>query len=129
MYKEIFTILLCGILFTGCNSKHENSNYTGDVSGSVTLKVGDTFIIRLESNPTTGYSWALAKPESDIVEQVSKVYEPSNTSENIVGSGGTEVWTFKAKAKGQIILTFQYIRPWEKDIPPIKEETYSIIVK
>jgi inhibitor of cysteine peptidase len=121
--------LLCCLLFMGCKNELSNSSNISESSGSLKLKVGDTFVIKLESNPTTGYSWSLAESDSKVVKQVSSVYEPEKTAPNIVGSGGTEVWTFKAFAKGETKLTFNYARPWEKGIPPIKEEIYTIIVK
>lgn len=119
-------LILCAFLFAGCGNKQASSNNSAD-SGAI--KVGDTFTIRLEANHTTGYSWSLADNKSDIVEKVSDVYEPYETAGNVVGSGGTEIWTFKAVAKGQATLNFQYTRPWEKGIPPVKAETYTIIVK
>ena len=126
--KSLPALILCGFLFTGCGNKQANLDYS-TYSGVLTIKVGDTFIIRLESNPTTGYSWNLPEIPSEIVQKISNVYEPEKTNGNIVGSGGTEIWTFKAISKGNITLTFQYARPWEKDIPPIKTETYQITVE
>lgn len=126
--KILTSLFLCALLFTGCGNKQSNSNYPAD-SGVLSKKVGDTIVIRLESNPTTGYSWSLAEIPSDIIQKVSNIYEPLKTSGNIVGSGGTEIWTFKAISKGNTTLTFQYARPWEKDVPPIKTETYQITVK
>ena len=100
-----------------------------DTSDALQVKVGDTFVIELDSNPTTGYSWNLAKTDLKIVEQVSREYKPRETTERLVGSGGREIWTFKATAKGKTTLTFQYARPWEKGVSPIKEEIDTIIIK
>ncbi len=129
MCKKILMTLLCGLLFTGCNSKQSGSENISEDSNNRRVKIGETFVIRLESNPTTGYSWSLAGFDANVVEKVSNVYEPKKTAANIVGSGGNEIWTFKAIAKGETKLTFQYVRPWEKDVPPIQEETYQIKVE
>jgi inhibitor of cysteine peptidase len=128
--KHIFLsmLILCASLFMGCSSKQAGSN-NADNSSKLNLKAGDSFIIRLESNPTTGYSWSLAEPLSEILQKVSNVYEPYKTDRNVVGSGGTEVWTFKAVSKGNVTLIFQYARAWEKDVPPIKKEIYQITVE
>ena len=101
MCKKILMTLLCGLLLAGCNSKQSNSNDDSVNSGALRIKVGDTFIIALESNPTTGYSWSLAESDPNIVKKVSNVYEPQNVSPGIVGSGGTEIWTFKAIGEGE----------------------------
>ena len=129
MTTKIFTsAILCALLFAGCGNKQASSNNTDD-SGGLTTKVGDTFVIRLEANHTTGYSWSLVDSTPGIVQKVSDVYEPYNTTGNIVGSGGTEIWTFKAIAKGTVTLTFDYVRPWETNVAPIKEQIYVVTVK
>jgi inhibitor of cysteine peptidase len=129
MKKSLFFSIICISIFFGCSDEQINSNIAADISGTYTTKVGDSFIINLESNPTTGYSWRTAEFEHGIVELVNNEYKPQNNTGNIVGSGGIEVWTFKAVKKGKITIIFEYVRPWEKDIPPIKQETYLITVK
>ena len=126
--SSLTILTLCTLLFFGCNSKIVDQSDSIE-PGNITIKSGDTFEIKLESNPTTGYSWRLAESPSGTIQNISNVYEPRKTSGNIVGSGGTEIWTFKAVSKGNIILNFEYARPWEKDIKPIKKETYQITVK
>jgi len=122
--KLAATLMLCVFLSIGCANKH----YSAD-SDIITLKSGEIFTIALESNPTTGYSWSIEEPLPEILQKVSNEYKPYNTSGNIVGSGGTEIWIFKAIAKGNAAITFQYSRPWEKDVPPIKKELYNISFK
>ncbi len=126
--KIAATLILCVFLSIGCANKPASSNYSAD-SDIITAKSGENFSITMESNPTTGYSWSIEEPLPEILQKVSNEYKPYNTSGNIVGSGGHEIWTFKAIAKGNTALTFQYSRPWEKDVPPIKKETYKINVK
>jgi inhibitor of cysteine peptidase len=130
MNKNILSaIILYTVILSGCNNKQTASIKLADDSGNIEVKTGESFMIKLESNPTTGYSWSLVKPESDIIKKIDDVYKPTKTAGNIVGSGGTEEWTFKAIAKGQTKLVFQYIRPWEKDKQPEKESIYTIIIK
>ncbi len=38
-----------------------------DNSGQVTLNVGDTLVVRLRSNPSTGYSWQMAQNDSSLL--------------------------------------------------------------
>ena len=129
MKKCFFLSLTFMLILFGCDKEQTNSNATANADQTLTTKVGTDIVVRLESNPTTGYSWRTAEFEPGIIELVSNEYQPYNTAGNIVGSGGTEIWTFKAIKKGKITITFEYVRPWEKDIPPIKEETYIVEVK
>ena len=130
MKKFFLTLLLLfAVILTGCHNQQAASMKVVDNSGTIEVKAGETFVIKLESNPTTGYSWSLAEYDSKVTKQESNVYEPTKTAANVVGSGGTEVWAFKAITKGETKLTFQYTRPWEKDVPPINKETYKITVE
>ena len=93
----------------------------------INARAGENFIITLESNPTTGYSWQLAKPlDEKIVQLVGSEYVPSKT--DLVGAGGMEKWTFLAVKKGTTRVSLKYVRPWEKDKPPAEENTFLIKV-
>jgi inhibitor of cysteine peptidase len=100
--------------------KYEDPNTT------IEAEKGTEFAIALESNPTTGYQWQLAQPpDESVVELVSVEYEKKGTE---AGSGGTDVWTFKAAGAGETKLDFISVRPWEKDVAPEAEETFSVSV-
>ncbi|MFH1683276.1 MAG: protease inhibitor I42 family protein [Candidatus Margulisiibacteriota bacterium] len=97
------------------------------------VSVGEEFTLTLESNPTTGYQWQLAKPlDEKIVKLVSSKYEmekPNNTETGMVGVGGHEYWSFKAVGKGTTLIELKYIRPWEKDVPPVEAAVFRIRVE
>jgi inhibitor of cysteine peptidase len=123
------SLLLLAVILTGCQNQQAASIKVVTNSGNIEVKVGQSFIIKLESNATTGYSWRLAEHKPGIVEKVSNTYVPSKTEGRMVGSGGIEEWTFKAIAKGKVIIILEYVRPWEKDVPPVKREVYQVIIK
>jgi inhibitor of cysteine peptidase len=77
---------------------------------NITAKVGESFIIQLASNPTTGYQWQLTGPLSPAVVKVSNVYVPSKASTATVGSGGVENWTFKGVAAGDALIQLEYLQ-------------------
>jgi len=39
------------------------------------------------------------------------------------------VWVFKALKKGRWSIAFKYLRPWEENNPPEKEEFFIMIIK
>ncbi len=95
---------------------------------TIESKVGDTFTIPLEANHTTGYSWRLAQPaDPEILKQLSEKYEEYNSG--TVGASGEEIWTFQAVAKGTTTLVFEYLRPFEKNVPPAKTSKFKITIK
>ena len=90
---------------------------------SITLKLGEELNLSLESNPTTGYMWNATFDQS-MIEQVSYRYDPAST--DLIGGGGIETFTFKAKAAGETELVMRYKRAWESEA--IKERVYQITV-
>lgn len=77
---------------------------------NITAKVGESFVIELEANPTTGYTWSITGPLSPAIEKVSNVYVPAKTDPNVVGSGGMEKWTFKAVSAGDATIQMEYLQ-------------------
>lgn len=90
---------------------------------NITVKKDHDFTISLESNPTTGYQWIPAF-NPDIINLVSHSFQPS--SSRLMGTPGTEVFTFKAINHGTGSLKMVYKRSWEKE--PVKEKVFPITV-
>lgn len=100
----------------------------GDNGKSFTVKAGDTIEVSLPGNPTTGYSWTAALDEKDaglLEQQGEPAYVEDTVEEDVVGSGGTYTFTFKAAAAGQATLKLVYSRAWE-DVEP--ESTFTATV-
>lgn len=97
---------------------------------SIRTKTGETFTVALESNPTTGYGWALdGKEDATVVRKVSDEFVGKPHPPGMVGVGGTERWTFQAAKPGKTALRFIYRRPWEKDVAPVRERTVQVLVE
>lgn len=77
---------------------------------------GEEFTIELASNPTTGYQWE-ANWDDEYITLIKKDYVPDPYLPGMVGSGGTEIYTFKALKPGQTNIGFDYIRPWDNCLP------------
>lgn len=94
----------------------------------LSTKAGKEVTIRLDSNPTTGYSWQLAEPyDESIVRLLEAEYTPPTTRR--VGAGGKESWTFLALKKGTAKISLKYVRPWEINKPPAREKVFLIRVR
>jgi inhibitor of cysteine peptidase len=89
---------------------------------SLELKRGDTLVVRLDANPTTGYDWAIVgKPKCLRLVGRSFVAPPPG----LVGAGGKDVFRFSAK-KGRGKLQLVYRRSWEKGKPPLRSFALTI---
>lgn len=88
--------------------------YNESFNGStVTIAAGgETFGIRLNENPTTGYSWnATITPGLTLV---SDGYEPNPETAGLMGAGGTHHWILRSgNEAGKEQFSAVYMRPWE----------------
>ncbi len=123
LHIVLLFIALTAILLStaGCSS----ALTAKDNGTAVTVKTGDTFTVKLEGNPSTGYTWEAQDLDTRLLEQVGDA-EFSGGVPGMVGSGGDLTLTFKALQPGTTTLTLVYHRPWEKDVDPI--DTFSVTV-
>ncbi|MCX5709177.1 MAG: protease inhibitor I42 family protein [Candidatus Omnitrophica bacterium] len=99
-----------------------------DAVNTIQAYVGKDFIIVLDANATTGYSWELADPiDEGQIKLVGSEYVTANTG--LVGAGGKSVWTFKALKVAKAKISFKYVRPWEKDVAPAKVSTFVVDIR
>ena len=95
---------------------------------AIEARVGQKFAITLDSNPSTGYSWALALPlDENVVELVQHTYQRAGSAQ--MGAGGTEVWTFEPLCVGFTTIVLKYRRPWEPDDPNDRQVAYDIFIR
>ncbi len=126
--KKIVFILVVALIVTmalgGCKTGSDTltDKNNGD---SISLRIDEEVVIKLESNPTTGYGWILnEKTDTSIVSMVGSEYVQSEEDEELVGAGGHEIFTFKALASGDTAIILNYERPWEEEEEPL--ETFEI---
>jgi len=118
----IFSAFIILASFLGCSSGNnikfeipyedffEDQHFTWEANADI----GDTIVVTLGSNPTTGFTWPdIAQiGNKEILKQVDHTFiPPENTG--IVGSSGKDVWIFKAQKKGMTTISMDYSRPWE----------------
>jgi inhibitor of cysteine peptidase len=141
--KRITLLLIAIILLTGCGTSSPTASPTPtlpptaetpsslpeptDPTQLITVKTGETFELVLSSNPSTGYHWEII-PESDGngVELVSQDYVAEQPV--MPGSGGVDVWTFRALNAGDITITLGYYPP-DEGAEPEEIATFSVQVE
>jgi len=74
------------------------------------------YTLRLNSNPTTGFSWFMVDYPKKLVHVIKHQYVSPKSK--LVGAGGYELWTFQATkaalAFPQVVkIVMMYARPWE----------------
>lgn len=132
MKKTTFFVLIFIVLFAGilaaCQSTAEPIRIgEKDAGKTITMKTGDTLLVELDGNVTTGFNWILAPQNPVLLSQLDEAKVTPESSR--IGAPGKIVLSFKAVAQGQAALHLDYKRPWEKNITPTKTFEVTLIVK
>jgi inhibitor of cysteine peptidase len=89
---------------------------------------GETIRIKLRSNPSTGFSWALGPIEEGMLETSGESeFDADPHREGEAGYGGCEIWTFKAEQSGETDISLFYARSWE-DKEPAKTFKLHVVI-
>jgi inhibitor of cysteine peptidase len=89
-----------------------------DAGSTLQLHAGDTLLVTLEGNPSTGYAWEIAPGDTGVLKPAGEPqFLPESTA---LGSAGRVTLRFEAVAAGRTALSLVYRRPFEKDAPPLK---------
>ena len=122
----VFACAVCSMIAGQLHAK-QIQLMEDDSGETVTIARGDSFIIQLPGNPTTGYTWEIAAIDRFVVQQVSKTrYKADST---LVGAGGIFTFQFRGASKGRTDLRLVYRRPWEKKVEPARTFEITVIVK
>ena len=93
----------------------------------VNLGQGDFLLVRLESNPSTGYSWEITDNDEAILRQLGEpVFRASSSA---VGAGGTETFSFEAIEEGSSVLRLIYHRSFEEDEEPLETFSQRVVIE
>ncbi|HOO78625.1 MAG TPA: protease inhibitor I42 family protein [bacterium] len=99
-----------------------------DSPGTIRVRPGETFVIKLDSNITTGFQWSMPEPpDPGVVDFLEKDYIPSDTGKR-AGGGGREEWKFRAAGTGETTIDLIYSRSWELGVPPARTAAYRVVV-
>ena len=140
--RRISFLLIATILLTGCAASSSTPTPTfppppvetqntvlepTDHTQLIIVKAGETFDVVVPSNPSTGYHWDII-PELD--KNIVAFAEQNYFAEQPVvpGSGGMEVWTFRAVSAGDTTVVLGYYPPGN-DNDPEEVVTFSIHVE
>lgn len=101
------------------------------VDGQIEITRGQSLVVTLEANPTTGYHWTVAEMDPNILRQEGDaILQLSDAGKgNLLGAGGTEALHFEATGAGKTNLKLIYHRPWETNVPPLKTYVVQVTVR
>lgn len=97
-----------------------------DAGKTITVKKGQSVILTLPSNATTGYQWKVTRTDRTFGYPAEKYLSSSSA----VGGGGAQKFTWKTSSPlpmlGQHAVTLEYRRPWETSGPAAQTFTFTV---
>ena len=113
-YPIALAVLAVIVTLSGCTQVRTID--ASDDGRLIQLERGDTLVVRLRGNPSTGASWAFVEPPNPMVlEQVGEMTFVAD-DEDVCGSPGTFTFRFRAVQSGTTRLNLRYGRAWEDEI-------------
>lgn len=83
-----------------------------DTGGTRAMKVGDSLVLELPENPSSGYRWTLEGIDEPRVLVVDAGFRSASDQP---GAGGVATWTLQATAPGKTTVRLKRWRHWEGD--------------
>ena len=90
----------------------------------VRAAVGEEFKIALESDPSSGKQWLIARPLDDrFLKFIGSEYRRGRP-----GVGGRDVLSFKALTEGTTQIHLKYGQLWERDETPARTTNFVVVI-
>jgi inhibitor of cysteine peptidase len=97
-----------------------NSTSDGKI---ITIPIGDSVLVRLNENPTTGYTWNTTISKGLTV--LKDTYTAPDTTR--VGAGGYHEWILSPQTVDTYTFRAVSLRPWEG--VQSSDETFSLVIQ
>jgi inhibitor of cysteine peptidase len=126
---QIETLLcLCMIVLTCSQNPPANLLTSEDQGKLYRCQILQEFVVELQANPSTGYSWQFAGGDQSLVRLMYEEYMPGEERE-LVGAPGKQLFYFQAIAPGRTPLRLEYRRSWEKEAAPAKTFSITLVIR
>ena len=121
-------LLVAAAVLAGCRGYGDVSKAVPlnekDSGKSIDVFVTQVLIITLPANHTTPYHWVLTQePNPAVLEKVANTYE---AEDGPPGTGGSEIWRFRAIGEGSAQLQLDYVAV---DGGPATGDRFSLSVR
>jgi inhibitor of cysteine peptidase len=116
---------LSGLLLAACASTPPASVTLEESQASrchpLRLQQGQTLLLSLPSDPTSGYRWQLLDAAPALLRSLGpEVYSAPEGNGSLVGSGGESTWRFQVEKAGEARLALRYQQAWDADGAPAR---------
>ena len=109
------------------SSSTSSATLSSAASSSTAAGSGDVVQIALDYSAGTGYEWQSSIEPEGVVAEVGKETENKAAGQNTTGGALSDLYTFRAVAPGEVVITFKLERSWEKG-EAAEEQVYAFTV-
>jgi inhibitor of cysteine peptidase len=128
-FAVIALVVCCTVMASGEPAMARNTKVTDSDNGrTVTLNRAGTLIVALASTPGTGYGWTVSALDARVLKEIGKP-RLIHGAHPMPGAPATQVFRFSAAGAGSTRLELDYIRPWEKNVPPARIFRLDVTVR
>jgi inhibitor of cysteine peptidase len=123
-YRFMFIMVLAAACCTALATAAVFPVSEKDNGRTISARVGDTILLKLQENPSTGYTWTLTVTPGLIVTRDQ--HSPSIIRR--IGAPGTHEWQIRVMQSGDQTISAVYSRAWEAEGTGGREFTLSFRV-
>lgn len=136
LMKKYFILSFAAFLMISCGKTlHESWNYfpnevnldTYNNLDFVKIKQGNTVTVKVEENPSTGYSWTSQSNSDCSVSMGTSSFSAGSNDGNMVGVPGVRTFEVKGEKTGSCLVEFQQFAPGEQNKPANRKGIYFIV--
>ena len=131
--RSCLSVLFAACMASSCSlfrSPEHISLTEADSGRTFDLRVGDTILVALRGNRTTGFEWYPRHGAGDvqILAEKGDRYETSASRSGIPedGRGGTHYFAYRVIGPGVCGIALDYKRSWEKSDP---DKTFEVLIR
>lgn len=127
-----FAALLAVCLTSACRSPQDILLTESDSGRTLDLRVGDTVVVALNANKTTGFDWYPRHGAGSvrILAEKGDRYvvdpDPADSRKPVAGRNGSHYFTYRVIGPGVCGIALDYKRSWEKKDPT---KTFEVMIR
>ncbi|MDD5424051.1 MAG: protease inhibitor I42 family protein [Candidatus Omnitrophica bacterium] len=128
VHLSVFAVVVSAAVIAGCaqpGSREAKKLIERDSGKTIEMRTGNSILIELPGNPTTGYTWEVSSVDPSILHKLGDF--KFSTNSNVIGSPGKMALRFRVVGEGRTTLALAYRRSWEKNVAPIKTFSVNVI--
>jgi len=123
-------VIAAALVLSACAGK--TIKISADDNGStIEMKEGQTLVLSIGGNPTTGYTWEVESVDQNILQSAGEADYSTDFKlrPGMTGVGGTYKFKFTAVSAGVTPLKLKYWRTFEPENPPVEMFEVKVVVQ